>query len=97
MTIKIVGEDVEIAVLTHEAAVNTAVVGVADTIEPGRIRHRQRTQQDSLHQRKDGGVRSDTESQRDDRRNRKSRRFAQLAYRVAKILEKRLHVLETPV
>ena len=39
--VKVVGENVEIAVVTYETAVYAAVIAVANAVEPRRIGHRQ--------------------------------------------------------
>ena len=91
--IKVVREDVEVAVLPHKSAVDAAIVRVADAVELRGVGHRQRAQQDSLHQREDGRVGPDAESQRDHGRQRESRRFAQLSQGITKVLGKCIQFL----
>jgi hypothetical protein len=63
-----------------------AVDLVSDAIEARRIGHWQGAQQNALHEREDGGVSADAESQGDHSRRGKPRRFAQLPQRVANVL-----------
>ena len=91
MQVKVVGEEVEIAVLALETTVDTTIVGVADAVEPGGIGHRQRAQQDAVHQRKDGGVSADAQRQRNDCHYGEPRRLAQLAQGIAHVLKKGFH------
>ena len=91
LLVKVVGEDVEIAVLALKTAVDTTIVSVADTVKACGIGDRQRAQQDALHQGEDGGVSADAESERDDRCDGEPRRLAQLAQGVAHVLKKGFH------
>ena len=64
---EIVGEDVEVAVLADEAAIDAAVIGVADAVELFRIGDGEAAQENPLHQREDRRIGADAEGQRDDR------------------------------
>ncbi len=91
---KVVGEDGEIAGVSGVAwkpALYAAIVGVADAVEPCGIGHRQRAQKDALHQREDGRVGADAQSQCNDRRDGESWRLAQLAQGMAQVLKQLLH------
>src|ERR1019366_1034320 len=88
MLIEIVGEDIEVAILTDESAVDTAVIGVANPIELLRVIHRKRAKQDALDQRKDRRICTDAQGQGYDRREREARRFAQPAQRILNVLNR---------
>ena len=91
MQIKVIGIDIEVALVVHVAALDAAVVLVADAIELFGIGDRQRLEQNALHQRKDRGVGPDAQRQRNDRCRCKSGRLAQLPHRIAEILPKPVH------
>src|ERR1700722_4239770 len=93
--IEFVGKYVEIAVVADKPAIDTAIVSVADTVKLRRIGHRQRPQQNPLHERKDGRSRPDAESQSNDRRYGESRRLAQLAQRITQVLKQGVHEAST--
>jgi hypothetical protein len=56
------GLEVEIAIRVDEAAVHTAVIAVANAVQARRIGDWQRFQQNRMHQRKNGGVRPNSQS-----------------------------------
>src|SRR5215469_2744417 len=64
--VEIVGEEIEVPVVIDKAAIDTAIVEIADPIEAGRIRHGQGTQQDGVNQGEDRGARADAECDRED-------------------------------
>jgi Skp family chaperone for outer membrane proteins len=76
-----------VAGVAGETAFDAAIVVVADAVELRGIGDRKRAQQDALDQREDGRVGADAERQRDDRGEREARRLAQLAQRVADVVE----------
>ena len=82
MKIQVVGEDGEVSICILETAVNTTIVRVANSIKLPGIVDGERPQQDALHQRKDGGVGSDTQSERNDDSESEAGRLAQLPQRV---------------
>ena len=59
MTIEIVGDEIEVAVVVHETAIDAAVVEVADAVQGCGIGDRERLQQDGVDEGKDGDVGSD--------------------------------------
>ena len=62
------GEIAGVAGIARKAALNAAIVVVANAIELLRISDRQAAQKNSLHQREDRGVGADAKRQRQDRR-----------------------------
>lgn len=87
MQIEIVRINVKVPILADEAAVDAAIVGVADSVKLLRITDRKRLQQNSLHQGEDCCVCANAERQRDDGRRRETWRLTQLPQSVAKILK----------
>jgi hypothetical protein len=75
------------------AAVDAAVIVVADADEGLGVGHRQIMQQDGIHQREDGRVCADAERQRQQHGDGKARRLAKLAHRVRYILKQNPHRL----
>ena len=67
MEVEIVGKNGEVAIVVLESAVDTAIVGIANAEESRGVGHRQRAQQDALHQREDGRIGADAEGQRQHR------------------------------
>src|SRR5271168_1499837 len=86
MKIKIVREEVEVAVVVLECVVVAAIVLVSNAIEARWVGHRQRAQQNAVDQSKDRRVRTDAEGQREDRREREAGRVAELAQSIADVL-----------
>src|SRR5665213_1099411 len=92
--IEVEGEDGEVAGsrrVFRKSAFDTALAGVADTIELSRIGDGQRAHEDTVYQREDGGIGAYPQSQRDDGGDGKTRRLAQLPHRVAKVEPEVVH------
>ena len=66
-----------------------SLVGMLQLIQALRIRHMQRAQQNGVHHAEDHRVRANRQRQRQDSRNRKPRRLAQLAHTEPHILHQR--------
>ena len=88
--IRVCGEERVVPVVVP-AAVDTAIIVVADADEGLGIGHRQVMEQDGIDQREDGRVCADAEGQRQEHGNGKTRRLAQLAKCVVKILDQNPH------
>jgi hypothetical protein len=71
--------------------VDTAIVSIANTDESLGIPNGQIAQEDGIHQREDSGIGSDAESQGENDGDGKTRRLAQLAKCVGKILDQNPH------
>ncbi len=71
--IQIVGENGKVAIRVLEAAIDAAIIRVANAIELRRVGDRQGAQQNALDQGEDGGIRADAESQGEHGRQRKAR------------------------
>ena len=76
--VEIVGEEIEVAVIVDKAAIDAAVVEVADPVEGGRIRYGQGAQQDRVNQGEDRGVRPNAEGDREDDRGSEAGRIGKL-------------------
>ena len=87
MEIEIVGEEVEVAVIVLIAVVVTAIVLVADAIEARRIVHRQRAQRMPCTRVKMAVFAPMPSAECNHDGEREAGLFAQLAQRVAKILD----------
>src|SRR6478609_7785379 len=98
---EIIREDVKIAVLADEAAIDAAVVRIAYTVQLLRIIYRQRAQQNSLNQRENSSIGPDAKRQSDNGRQRETWRLAQLSQRVTNVLnrvrEEEIHRICTPL
>ena len=79
VAVEVVGEEIEVAVVIDEAAIDTAVIKVADAIEGRRIRHRKRAQQNGVDESEDRYIRADAERNREHDRGGESRSFCELA------------------
>jgi len=71
---------------------HAARVAVADTVEAGGVRHRERAEHDGVDQREDGRRAANTERQREDRRCREDASAPELPGGVADIAKQRAHV-----
>src|SRR5271170_6371178 len=90
MKIKVVREEVEVAVIVLECVVVAAIVLVSDAIEARWIGHREGAQQNALNQSKDRGVRADAEGQGEYCREGEAGRVAQLSQGIADVLRQHL-------
>ncbi len=88
MAIEVVGEEVEVAVVVDEAAIDAAVVEVADAVQARGIGDGQRFQQNRVNQGEDGGVRSDAERDGENDCGSEAGRFAELAQREFQIVHR---------
>ncbi len=86
-----VGGEERVVPVVVPAAVNAAIVFVADADEGLGIGHRQIMQQDGVDQREDRRVCADAERQCEQNGDGKARRFAKLAQRVGYILKQNPH------
>ena len=73
------------------AALDAAVVAVADAVEPGRIADRQRLQHHGVDQREDGGGAADAERQRQHRRGGEDAGGPELPQRMADVADEGAH------
>ena len=91
-----VAEVYEIGIGELHLLKGAGIAGFTEMHQPARILKRQSTEQGRVNHGEDRGVGADAQRQRQHRNHGEAGRFAQLAQRVTKFMQKRLHSLTPP-